>query len=209
MTTRRPGNWNTGLLSACAVLFASHASFVQTIINVPPNPAPFVARDGEIVNLLPGGFLSGFRTLNGSRLNILGGVVGRIFDTQSGSVVTMSDGYVESGWTVGGGATVHIDGGLIDDISAFEGAMIDVAGGAFGGIASSPNAHVALHGFDFMLDGVPISGLDTVGAQILFNTPGGSVLSGVSADGTPFSRRTTCQARQGGRRQLQHVGRVA
>ena len=92
----------------------------QTIINVPPSPDPFVARSDEIVNVLPGGFLSsGFDALAGSQVNILGGGVGRFFESRTGSTTTITNGFVEQDWTVESGATANIGGGLIDDISAF------------------------------------------------------------------------------------------
>jgi hypothetical protein len=160
----------------------------QTVINVPPSPAPSVAFDGQIVNVLPGGFLSsGFIAAPGSQVNVSGGGVSRFLSSRSGSIVSISSGFVEEGWTVENNAIANIQGGLVDGVSAFEGARLNVTGGAIGAIVSSPTAQVRLHGFDFMLNGVPIAGLDAVGSTLAFNTPTGSVLSGVLADGTPFA----------------------
>ncbi len=170
-----------------ALIFAAETSYGQTIINVPPGPAPRVARDGEIVNVLPDGFLSGgFDALEGSEVNLLGGVIGSNFDAKSGSQVNILSGYVEDDFVVFENASANISGAVLDEILVARTGRLDLSGGALGALQLDGDSVAVLSGFDFKLDGTPIPGFDTVGAQRVYNVPHGRHLSGIFADGTPF-----------------------
>ena len=88
-------------------------------------------------------------------------------DTQvNGAEVRILGGYIDNGFTAYAGSHVTISGGIIRrDFNAYTGSSLTVVGG------------------DFRLNGAPIAGLDTVGAEVQTDIPWGGVLSGELPDG--------------------------
>ncbi len=78
-------------LIALAVVIPTSTARAATIINVPPDPAPFSVSGDTILNLLEGGRLPLYFDANsGSTVNITGGTIGHSFDAFSGSTVNFS-----------------------------------------------------------------------------------------------------------------------
>jgi hypothetical protein len=178
------------------------SGYAQTVINVPPSPSPTSAGADTIVNLLPSGFLAHtFQTLNGGVLNIQGGTANYAI-AENGAQISMTSGearalsgYPGSQISVHGGliteqvgaqGIVNISGGRIFQLADFGNtANITVSGGAIEqiDIRQSP---LVLQGMGFKLDGVPITGLESVGDSKPITIPVGSVLTGLLADGRAF-----------------------
>lgn len=175
------------VLLLITAIWSAKAATGQTIINIPDMPSPPVARDGEIVNVFANGILSGrFDALAGSEVNLLGGIFSGRVDAFNGSVINIRSGQVEGGVLVLEGATANVSGASINDLEVSRGGLLNVAGGAFGEISTFENASATLTGFDFEIDGMPIAGLDAIGASQPVNISYDSFLSGIFADGTPF-----------------------
>ena len=143
----------------------------QTIVTGSADPVPQGIREGQTL-LLDAGSVGPdhFNAGVGSTVEIQeGGVAGRNLESV-GATVTISGGQVGRGFDAFRGSMVTISGGLVnDDFDAFEGSQVTITGGAF------------------RLDGVVIDTVTSPGQIVAVDVPGGAVLSGVLADGTPFA----------------------
>ncbi len=147
------------------------AALGQTIINVPPDPAPSNVGADTILNLSDGGELGyGFSALNGATVNVYGGMVGQYFTVSNSSTANISGGNFGSDIGVRNGSTVNVSGGSLGDR-----------------FRSYSGTSITLSGIDFAIDGVPLTGLASTGDTRGLNLTSGRLLSGTFADGTPFA----------------------
>ena len=105
----------------------------------------------------------------GAEINVMGGTIGIFADAQSGSEFNISAGSLGDGFRAFPDSVVNISGGTIgDDFHAFFGSTIN------------------LRGSDFFLDGVSLDGSLAINNRFTIEDRD-VVLSGLLADGTPFS----------------------
>ncbi len=193
-------------LGILAIAAPPAAATGQTIINVPPDPAPSNVGADTILNLSDGGVLGDyFSALDGSTVNISGGAVGRCFHARADSTLNISGGTVGhdfiayygstvfvSGGTIGygfdlDGSTANISGGMFGESFIVNYSTATISGGVFGdGFYTGSGSSVEFSALEFLLDGTPIPGLERVGDSIVLAERGGSILSGTFLNGTPF-----------------------
>lgn len=197
------------LLAALLVTLSSTAPAASTI-NVPPAAPPTSISAETHLNLFPGGELGDLvRVRTGGELNILGGTVGRHLTAEGGSVVNLSLGQIGgmfdadyksvvnvSGGTILGGfrasGKLNVSGGTLTALDVMATGSAEISGGSLGLFIETRGGGgtMKLIGGQFQLDGSPIAGLRSLGDSVVFNPPEGGVLTGVLADGTPFSFST-------------------
>ncbi len=165
----------------------------------------------SVVNISGGTIGSSFDAYSGSEVNISGGSVGSAFRAQHGSVVNVSGGSVGESFFASSGSVVNISGGTVgetpgDFITAESGSVLNISGGTLqsaiqarsgsvvnisGGILNSyfyglPGGQdINIFGREFFLDGQPVTGTTINEARTI--TEREIVLSGLLADGSPFS----------------------
>jgi hypothetical protein len=164
---------------------------------------------GAVVNI-SGGSGNGIRAYGGSEVHFSGGSTGRI-QAESGSVVDVTGGIVVNGIEVYRTATVNISGGIVQrfnnralladadselnisggtfsgrDMFIGNGAMANISGGLFDLFFLAGNgSEINLAGSSFLLDGVPIDGLQLgLPLEILDRDV---LLTGTWDNGLPFS----------------------
>jgi PEP-CTERM motif len=186
-------------LYLCASALIAHAAPFNTVINVPPEPDPgFIDSDTQL-NLSDGGVLGDNFEAGGPdepstnvEVNIIGGHVGRTFAAYSGSTVNIIGGNIGQSFWAFSGSTVNIQGGVFADeyltghsIRAESGSVLNISGGALGrNLIVKSGGELNISGGEFFLDGVPIQGMDTIGATININIPDDSRLTATLSDGS-------------------------
>lgn len=150
-------------------------------------------RDNAKAMLLSGSLGRDVTVNRGATMTIAGGIVGDDFSVGADSVVHIQDGKIGALSDAGFGSLVNISGGEIGfGITIFDNATVNVTGGTFNpdGFGATllvhANANLNLFGHEFLLDGVPIPGLEDYGDTLLLTERGGAVLSGVLLDGSPI-----------------------
>jgi hypothetical protein len=126
---RRP----TCLATIC-ILFAASPRFglAQIILNVPPDPAPPLLTNAEVLNLLPGGRIrNDFLVGEDAVLNVQGGVVGNNLRALSASAIHLSSGIIGTGLQAEAGSTVTISGGRVGNDAVIQGDLT-LTGGTIG-----------------------------------------------------------------------------
>jgi hypothetical protein len=213
-----------------------------SVINIPGDPVPYGIRAGQTLNLHPGGSLPDhFTAGEGSTLNVYGGSIGRNFeafgatvniydgyigdsidsgDAFLGTVINMSGGRIDGGFTAWRGSTVNLINGQIGpDFHPFAGSTFNMSGGSVGGgfaawtgsrwnlsggrVGSPAQSNgfgvptLTIRGIEFQLDGEPVEGLNAPGDQVVIPTLDGTGarLTGRLEDGTPFSFRDSAGQR--------------
>jgi hypothetical protein len=152
----------------------ANAAFTK-IYNLPSDVAPYSLAPNTQLNLSDGGYLpdqfyaGGWGANSNSELNIQGGIVGYNLTANSGSTINVSGGRFQSGLHANYGSTINISGGKLGH-----------------GIEAAFGSNVAILGGEFLLDGLPVAGLNHVGDTVAVDIPTNSTLSGVYANGTPF-----------------------
>jgi len=140
------------------------------------------ASSGSVVNISDGGGPdgfggSGFTALLGSEVNISGGRVSADtfgdLEARDGSVVNISGG------TIGGGSFFRLE--------ALSGSEVSISGGeVIGSFVADSGSQVSIVGSDFILDGQSLDVGSTTNAPLMI-LDRDVTLSGLLADGTPFS----------------------
>lgn len=184
------------------VMLTCRCGVSQTVINIPPSPAPGSAGSGTTVNLLAGGTLANFFNANaGSILNVNGGTIGTAIGKNS-SAINMISGHANT-FVAESGSLLEVQGGTIGQIQAES--TVNIRGGRisfvydyqptadvniFGGAVERLQARqstVTLSGLDFRINGVAVSGLSNPGESTTIAIAPDSVLTGVLADGRAFA----------------------
>ncbi|TWT66779.1 hypothetical protein Pla123a_44770 [Posidoniimonas polymericola] len=162
------------LLLAAVALSLTWPAHAQTVINVPPDPAPNEANSGETLYLADGGSLPGG------------------FAAHTGSIVSVSGGAVADGFIADEGSVVLVSGGRIGSFQANDGSSVTLAGGSYGDFAfrTSESSSVSFWGGEFRLNGELIPGLDAADTSATIEVPFDAAFSGTLADGTPFAFTT-------------------
>ena len=152
----------------------------------------FQALVGTQVNISEGSVGDFFEARSGSEVDISGGTVGLGFEARSGSVVNISGGTVGSAFEAFSGSEVNIAGGSIGfhELGGFfeasSGSVVNISGGSVdGSLLVSSGSEINVFGTDFLLDGTSLESLDAGEAFTI--TERDVTLSGLLADGTPFS----------------------
>jgi len=164
----------------------------------------FTASGNSTVNLFDGGTLRDqnvFRT--NSEFNMFGGRVSGRLSTRENAIINMSGGTMNGNVTISEGI-MDMSGGDIQAAlgissvfnmtggdagprtTVFPGGTASIRGGTLGGLISRTNSSTSLFGSEFLLNSVPITGLNLIGNSVSFNLPADGFFSGVLADGTPF-----------------------
>jgi len=176
------------VVAALALLPAAARAQFTTVINVPPNIGNGISIGSDTqLNMTSGSIGSFFDAGNpdGSSINIevniSGGTVGNVFDAWSGSIVNIVGGSVGSGFGANMGSTVNISGGTVGSgFTAESGSVVNILGGVLGnGFETLSGSVVRIQGNEFRIDGVPLSGLDTIGSTLAVDIPANTVFSGV------------------------------
>ncbi|QDT74535.1 hypothetical protein I41_37320 [Lacipirellula limnantheis] len=167
----------------------------------------FDAFYGSAINISGGVFEGVVRAHRGSVINFSGGQIGHYLTVDNGSVVNVSGGVIDYGTQVNRGGVLNLSGGeLGEEFQVYSGAfnmnggsiagrasilgdaVANVSGGTIGDQLSVQNgARLVLAGGDFRLNGVPLSGLATIGSSTAVDIPADALLSGTLRDGTPFA----------------------
>jgi hypothetical protein len=148
------------------------------------------------VNITGGTVDGNFLAYPGSVVNISGGTIDRL---AASSVVNISGGAIGENFLnnpidVSDGGVVNISGGAFAGLGAkglavFNGGEANISGGAFTNadrnVAVYDGGEIDVFGTSFLLDGVAIEGL--LPGEPLTITQRGVSLSGLLADGSPFS----------------------
>lgn len=199
-------------VSSTALADPTPSDQFDRVINVPPTNLgqhPNFAA-GTQVNFYSGGS-SSLSMAAGSELNVYGGQPGPIYTSGrtnilggvvEGPLAVNPDGYahiiggaVGRTWATRGGV-LEISGGSVGEIQRWgldisNGGITRISGGTFGSQGGrfdiESGTHATFYGGEFRLDGVPITGLESVGSTAQFDIPEGSILSGTFQDGTPFA----------------------
>jgi hypothetical protein len=139
------------------VMSPAFAQF-DTVISVPPDIAPDSIGSNTQLNVFAGGHTP-FNFEAGSP------------DGASVAVqVNVSGGYVDSRFRAYGGSSVNISGGYVrDHFDARAGSDVEILGN------------------DFLLNGLPVAGLDMVGDSVGVDLPMSFSLTGVLSDGSVFA----------------------
>ena len=158
--------------------------FCQSVINIPPNRPPSFAGPNNVVNVLENGELRrDFVARDGAVVNIDGGRTGNIAAV-NGATVNLKSGRVDGRLAAESGQVV-VSGGAADSIRTHAGGVINISGGAINQVRGA-NSSIVVHGVDFEIGGVPVSGLSE-GNLVAVNLPTDSTITATLADGTPFA----------------------
>lgn len=126
---------------------------------------------------------------SGATIAIEGGVLQRGFQVYSGSTATVTGGTIGATSGIrgsGANTTVNISGGTVPIEASFDNrATLNFSGGSINAVRLQPNTTGNFFGTSFLLDGVPIPGLNIGQAFTISQRTG--IFSGVLADGSPFS----------------------
>lgn len=145
-----------------------------------------IGGDGSVVNVSGGSTGNQWKAQSGSTFNFSGGQIGTDFNALAGSVVNINGGTFEE-FVVEGGEVNITGGDLGPDFEADEGSLVNIGGGTFGDAVNfDSGSEVNLFGSNFLIDGVPV-GLEIDFMQDFTTDAQDAVLSGLFADGTPFS----------------------
>ena len=134
------------------------------------------------------------RLLSGSSLTVHGGTIRDIALSIGDSVLEglattrarIENGTIETLTSHDQDCETDILGGTVDRLNNL-GGNTNVYGGAMGDVINAADGSLTFHGYDFQVNGVPISGLGNVGDSRVFNYALGTVVTGTLADGTPFN----------------------
>ena len=146
------------VLYLCVTAYpAALAQPFTTIYNAPPDAVPLYIESGTQVNLGAGGLISGLNA-------------GDKFGTSSNIEVNIAGGELIGYYKTYAGSTTNISAGRLQaDLTTYVGSSVRVLGD------------------DFLIDGAPIPGLNTLGDTAAVNLPEGSLLTGTLTDGTPIA----------------------
>jgi len=169
-----------------------------SVIDVPPALPPTSIGRNTQLNLQNGGVLgSSFVAQSSSfsqpaEVNILSGTVGDAFQAGFASRINISGGVVGDFFRAKRGSLVNITGGFFGDhLVVRENAVVNISGGTFGnGFNAIDESKVHFFGTDFLTDGNEIEGL--IAGQPFAVTERDVTLSGIFADGSPFSFELNC-----------------
>jgi hypothetical protein len=144
----------------------------------------FDASDASTIHI-SGGSIGDKFDVRESTVNISGGVVGDDCRAWRFSMVNISGGTVGSNFTAFEASTVNIAGGSIrSGFWASYGSMVNISGGTIGeSFGAYEQSTVNILGTEFLLDGVPIDGLNAVGDSLVLEDRGSSVLGVTLRDG--------------------------
>ena len=152
----------------------------------------FDAFYGSVVTITGGSVTEGFQAHSGSTVNVSGGSVGRegaflpSLEALGGSVVNISGGTVGDRVSALEGSEFNISGGSLGTLFfGAGGSIVNVTGGSFEGQVSISSTEFNLSGSNFQLDGVAIPDLELGDPRAIPER--GVTLTGILADGTPFS----------------------
>jgi hypothetical protein len=166
-------------------------------------PKNFTVGEGSVVDVVGGTIGENFEAY-GALVNIHDGVIGNNLDAFANSQINIYGGTVGPGVNAYSGATINLEGGEMQGISALAGSQLNLSGGhldtltarigsntrwdggTLGVLSAHESSSLGVHGVDFQLDGVPVSGLNAPGDSRQFNFSSTSVLTGTLADGTPM-----------------------
>ena len=151
----------------------------DNIINIPSD-----SNLGDFVDI---GDFSGLTT---TQLNVSdGGSVGNNLSVFNGSEVNVSGGTVGIGLLAFDGSVVNVSGGTIDDfLFATSGSEINISGGATGSLFGLEGSEINLFGSEFLLNGLSLDDFLIADEAFTITDRGDDlILSGLLADGTPFS----------------------
>ena len=142
---------------------------------------------GGTVNLNEGGVLGDRVTpFNGSTFNINGGTIGEFFEPRNNTTVNIRGGTIGDDFSLGFDTRVSISGGIVPEIRYVgSGGTLDLSGGNIDQFFSQAT-DTTITGSEFMLDGVPIPGLETPGNSVTIPTNSG-FLTTTFADGAVFA----------------------
>jgi hypothetical protein len=144
---------------------------------------------GATLNISGGNVFSDFVALGGSELNISGGSFGS-FSEIFNSTVNLSGGNFGDASQAHLGAVINVSGGVLGGVfglSLGDGSEAHLSGGIINDLGASSGSTVSLTGGEFLLDGQPVAGLNTVGDSVIVNFQDKSQVVGVFQDGTPFA----------------------
>ena len=142
---------------------------------------------GATVNLFSGSLGDNIAPKNGSTFNISGGTIGSNFAPENNTTVNISGGKIGDLFSLGYNTKVNISGGVVPEIIYVGGdGVLNLSGGNIGAFYAN-GTDTMITGSEFMLDGVPIAGLNGPGDSVTIPTSGGARLTTTFADGAVFT----------------------
>jgi hypothetical protein len=138
-----------------------------------------------------GGSINALSLYDGSTLTSTGGEIGML---SVGNVVQVElDGTRIGRLYAHSDSVIEVDSGNISEIDNL-GSTIRLRGGALGDSHEWIDGVVELEGYDFQVNGTPVSGLSAVGETTSFSYTPGTTFTGKLSDGTPFIMSPSDQA---------------
>ncbi|QDS97632.1 hypothetical protein [Adhaeretor mobilis] len=159
------------------VLHAPLLAEFTTVYNLPDDSFPSPISSDTQINVYEGAtlpyqlrFPHPWRTLTIVELNIYGGTASRYLEVYREGTVNLYGSNMPIALEANDAAIVNIRGGILDH-----------------GIKAEHGSQVHFVGGDFQLNGIPLTDLNGVGDQTQVTFDSNSMLTGVLANGTPFS----------------------
>jgi hypothetical protein len=167
----------------------SFGAYSDSVVNISGGTIGESFYVADSVANISGGNFSDVSILDGSSgdlagVVIEGGVHVRAASAQIESVEIRDDLRLVSNSNV-----ALYSGNVHGEIHVESESALTITGGSFGLIDASSGTQTTIVGNDFLVNGVPIEGLDSIGSIVAIDRPSGSVLSGTLVDGTPFALR--------------------
>ena len=140
----------------------------ETVINVPPDPAPAVIDSDTQLNLFADGMIDKFfdagspkGTSTNVEVNVSGGSVGDGYDAYAGSFTSIAGGVIGGGFIAHDGSLVDISAGNIGSrFSALDRSIVNISGGTLGSRFTAENGStINLFGTEFTLSDTDITDL--------------------------------------------------
>jgi hypothetical protein len=157
----------------------AHVNFSGGVISVYRQESS--ATNGAVVTQT-GGDMQDLQLFDGAQLASSGGVIHNL--EASTNTHALIDGARVARIQADTGSDMQLQSGSFSEIDNL-GGSVKIRGGALGD-SFELNAPTEIYGYDFQVDGAPISGLSNLGDSTFFNYTAGTTFSGSLADGTPF-----------------------
>jgi hypothetical protein len=135
----------------------------------------------------------GTTTDSNIELNVFGGDAGFV-TVYSTATINVHNGLVSTirqSVSTANEVLVNMSGGIVSgNLQGRTGFEVNLTGGRTNNLRAEAGSAFNIFGTDFKLNGAPVAGLVQQGDSLPFNVPVDSLLTGVLADGTPFSIST-------------------
>ena len=172
----------------------------QTLVVDHSLDANYNVAPGSVIEIREGAYVGVNLQVVGAVANVTGGTITEGFDAAAGAVVNLSGGSLGNNIKAWGGSIVNFAGGSASNFSrAFDGSVVNISGGSWENntFFLEAGSLANFYGQEFHLNGEVIDGLAFDESYVLTDRDG--VLTGLLADGSPFSFSLTQVSGRGSR----------